>query len=432
MSEGRRTFLFLQGPSSPIFARIADHLETRGHRVLRINICAGDRVFWRRAGAVNYRGTLADWGGFVDDFMRREGVTDLVMLGEERPFHRVATETARRLGVEPYNIEMGYLRPYWLTIERGGAGCNSHFPADPGHILKAGAHLPEPERGVRLKHAFIAEVAYDLAYNLPNVFLWFLHPHYRWHALFHPLHEYYGWVLRMTRARSRRRHAEAVLERLKAERLRYFLFPLQLQTDYQLRVHSPFTDQQQAIAGVIRSFAAHAPASRHLVIKVHPLDNGLIDWRGFAEEQARAAGVSERVHYIDGGDLSTLIGGSEGVVTINSTVGIQSLVQRRPTKALGTAIYDIPGLTDGRELAAFWNGPDRGSDALRSAFLKLLAASMQVRGGFYSHAGIEAGAAAIADRLDRRLVNEPDGYVDVPPRPRPLKIGEPGATDPTA
>ena len=51
-----RTFLFLQGVASPLFARLADELERRGHRCLRINFCPGDRLFWRRAGATNYRG----------------------------------------------------------------------------------------------------------------------------------------------------------------------------------------------------------------------------------------------------------------------------------------------------------------------------------------------------------------------------------------
>ncbi len=48
-AAGHRTFLFLEGPSSPIFMKIADRLEAQGHRCLRINLNLGDRIFWRRA-----------------------------------------------------------------------------------------------------------------------------------------------------------------------------------------------------------------------------------------------------------------------------------------------------------------------------------------------------------------------------------------------
>ena len=88
----RRTFLFLQGPISPFFARIADGLEDRGHRALRVNLCFGDKLFWRRPGALNYRGTLEAWPDFITELMDREGITDLILLGGQRDYHRAAPQ----------------------------------------------------------------------------------------------------------------------------------------------------------------------------------------------------------------------------------------------------------------------------------------------------------------------------------------------------
>ena len=67
----RRVFLFLQGPSSPIFAKIADRLEAKGHLCLRINLNPGDQIFWRRKGGYHYRGRGGqDWRSYIAAFPR--------------------------------------------------------------------------------------------------------------------------------------------------------------------------------------------------------------------------------------------------------------------------------------------------------------------------------------------------------------------------
>ncbi|RVP27075.1 capsular biosynthesis protein, partial [Sinorhizobium meliloti] len=203
-----RTFLFLQGPASPVFAKVAGHLEVLGHCCLRINLNPGDQIFWRRRGGHNYRGSLARWPAYVEAFIRRHAVTDLVLLGEERPYHRIATAAARKAGVRVFVVEMGYLRPDWLTLERGGMSSNSHFPVDPAQILRAATGLPEPDWQRRYRQSFLAEAAYDLLYNLPNVFFCFLFPGYRRHGIFHPLAEYAGWIRRLAAGKGEQRRAK--------------------------------------------------------------------------------------------------------------------------------------------------------------------------------------------------------------------------------
>ncbi|OAP41132.1 capsular biosynthesis protein [Sinorhizobium glycinis] len=417
----RRTFLFLQGPSSPIFAKIAARLEAFGHTCLRINLNAGDQIFWRRGGAHNYRGSIANWAAYVEEFIRRHSVSDLVLLGEERPYHRLAVAAARRLSVEVFVVEMGYLRPDWLTLERGGMSSNSHFPADPQQILQAAAGLPEPDWRRRHTQTFLAEAAYDLLYNLPNVFFWFLFPGYRRHAIFHPLAEYAGWVRRLAAAKRQQRAANRLIGSLTSAGTPYFVYPLQLETDFQLRAHSPFNSQKEAIADILASFARHAPAASRLAIKVHPLDNSLIPWRRIISKQSTALGINERVIYLDGGNLDLLAEKSAGMVTVNSTAGLHALKQAKPVKILGRAVFDIAGLTDQQPLDAFWAAPQAPDPELGAAMFRLMAASIQVRGNFYSVAGTDAAADAIAERLHGNTVNQPGAFIDPPPRRKPQK-----------
>jgi capsular polysaccharide export protein len=407
----RRTFLFLQGPSSPIFAKIATRLEAYGHTCLRINLNAGDQIFWRRGGAHNYRGSIGNWAAYVEEFIRRHSVSDLVLLGEERPYHQTAVAAARRLGVVVFVVEMGYLRPDWLTLERGGMSSNSHFPADAQQILRAAAGLPEPDWRRRHTQTFLAEAACDLLYNLPNVFLWFLFPGYRRHAIFHPLAEYAGWVRRLAASKRQRKAADRLIGSLSSTDAPYFVYPLQLETDYQLR----------AIGDILQSFSRHAPAATKLAIKVHPLDNSLIPWRRIIARQAAALGISARIIYLDGGNLDLLTEKSAGLVTVNSTAGLHALKQGKPVKVLGRAVFNIAGLTDQQPRDAFWAAPQPPDPDLSTAMFRLMAASIQVRGNFYSVAGTDAGAEAIAERLHRNNVNEPGAFIDPPPRQKPEK-----------
>jgi capsular polysaccharide export protein len=424
LQSNRRVFLFLQGPSSPLFELVAEALVERGHRVRRVNLCFGDRLFWRKRPAVNYAGTLEDWPEFIRSLLIRESVTDLVFLGDRRPHHVIAGDAARALGVRVFVVELGYLRPDWITLERDGMSAYSRFPVDPVAIRSVALRVPAPDLGQRYRSDFISLALWDIAYNFANVFLWPFHPHYRWHAIYHPLAEYAGWIRRLVRRPFLKGDANATMQRLVDGRVRFFLFPLQLETDYQIRAHSPFSSQLEPIEHVIRSFAAHAPHDTQLVFKVHPLDNGLVNWRRRIRATAQATGVAERVITIDGGDLATLLRHAQGVITVNSTVGTTALMASKPLLTLGTAIYSVPGLIFSGGPDRFWTETHPPDPKLRDDFIRALAATTQIKGGFYERAALAAAAEEIAERLHALRVNEPGAYVAAPPR-LPLRATEP-------
>ncbi|MEL7140183.1 MAG: hypothetical protein AAFP67_14090, partial [Pseudomonadota bacterium] len=113
----RRSVLFLQGPASTLWSEIADRFEAQGHRVHRVNLSFGDWLYWRRRGALNYRGSLGEWERWLEALLRREGVSDILYFADRLPYHRVAARVAAQLGVRAWAVENGYLRPDWLTLE---------------------------------------------------------------------------------------------------------------------------------------------------------------------------------------------------------------------------------------------------------------------------------------------------------------------------
>lgn len=395
-----RVFLFLQGPASPFLDRVARELIVRGHEALRINISFGDQIFWKLPGAVAYRGRLENWRAFVSDFYDTRGVTDIMLLGDCRPHHAVAIAEAHARNIRVHVTELGYIRPDWLTLERDGMTSFSHFPRDAARIRAMAETAPKPSFKVLYPSRFATLAAWDVAYNLSNVFLSpFFYPHYHWHAIHHPLAEYAGWLGKFIRSPLSRKRLRRQLDAIENWTDPYFVFPLQLATDYQIRKHSPFDSLQEAMERVIRSFARKAPKEARLVLKVHPLDNELVDWSRVATELATECGCADRVVTISGGDVGQLIKKSAGVVTINSTVGTSTLQIGRPLIALGNAIFDIEGLTFQGPLDDFWTGAKEPEADLVEAFIRVLAATIQVRGGYYSRAGIAAGARAAAERV---------------------------------
>lgn len=397
-----RCFLFLQGPISPFFAEVAAGLAARGHVVCRINLNLGDRLFWRGAPghAEDFRGRPAEWPAFVTAFLDRHRVTDLVLLGEQRDYHRVAIVAARARGVAVTVTDFGYFRPDWITFEPDGMGGDSRFPRDPEAIRRLAATLPPADLTEKLRDSFPLQATWDVLYHLvamaPLPFR-----HYRSHHLHHPLLTYAGIGLRLLRRRAE--HAEGGRALGAVAGRPYWVFAMQMETDFSIRAYSPYRDMDTPVAEAVRSFARHVPPDGHLIVKVHPLDPCLKRWGRRLPTIAAAAGVGDRVHVAHHGVLDEMLRGARGLVTVNSTVGLRAVVLGRPVIALGQAVWDVPGLAHRGGLDSFWTGAALPDAALRDAFLAALQATTQLRGLYYAREGRRMAVANAVERLEAGL-----------------------------
>ncbi|KAA3516769.1 capsular biosynthesis protein [Agrobacterium vitis] len=398
----RRTFLFLQGPASPFLPALARALETRDVAVRKVNFCSGDVIFWRKWPFDFFRGRDDAWPGFLERLILRHGITDVLMLGDGRPKHAAAVALCTRLGLRAHIFEHGYLRPDWLTVEPFGMSSQSRFPVDPQAIVALAQGVEAPQPRSPYPSSFLTYALYDLIYHVPNVALgWLLHPRYKAHGPVHPVVEYSGWIVKGLTARRRKAQALRLQQRYLAtdREFDFYLFPLQLPGDYQIRRHAPMGDLFRILQAVIHSFARHAPSGSRLLFKTHPIDNGLRDWSSEIARMAERCGIAHQVDVIDGGDLTALIRASRGLVTVNSTVGLTALQQAVPVMALAPAIYDVPGLTHQQSLASFWQAPELPDATLLNHLIHAMTATIQIPGGFIGKQAITDGATAMADRL---------------------------------
>jgi capsular polysaccharide export protein len=100
--------------------------------------------------------------------------------------------------------------------------------------------------------------------------------------------------------------------------------------------------------------------------------------------RATALGVAHRVHYIHDQHLPTLLMHASGVVTVNSTTGLQSMYHSTPVITLGECFYAVPGMVHAGPLAEFWRHPGTVDKRLFQRFRAHLLRETQLNASFYA------------------------------------------------
>lgn len=414
-----QSFLFLQGPHGPFFRALGHVLAGRGHRVTRVAFNGGDLLDWPGRQTLLFRGRAEAWPGWLAALLTQRGITDLVLYGDCRPLHRAAIERARPLGIRIHVFEEGYFRPDWITLERDGVNGHSRLVAEiavaVAHDAAAAAALPDGAASIVIPESVAvgrttgAMARLCVRYYLAQAATGWLFRHYRSHRPESPWRELCAWLRRMVTKRRTPEREQRAIEALLTDPRPMFLLPLQLDSDAQIRVHSPFAGMAEVLEHVIASFARHAAATDRLLIKNHPLDAGVIDYRRLAAEIATRNGVAARVAFVEGGHLPTLLRCAKGIVTVNSTAGLQAIHHLRPTKALGSAVYAVDGLVDPQPLAGFWRAPKAPDPLFYRAFRAHVMARCQFNGSFFTPAGRELLLGAVAEHL----MVEPQAFTKV-------------------
>ncbi len=397
-----RRILMLQGPHGPFFGQLADALRAAGHSVWRVGFNRGDQVFWRgRPGYVPFRGAPTDWPSVCSDLLVTMRITDIVLYGDTRPIHAQAVQVARARGVAVHVFEEGYLRPYWITYERGGSNGHSRLMdmsvADMRRALaRSRIDPPEvPARWGELREHMFYGALYHFCVMAANGAYPGFHPHrgitvageFRLHLrrlLLLPWHAGERWL---------------ATRRVRKGGFPYHLVLMQLEHDASFQAHSTYASMTEFIAECLDGFARGAPRHHHLVFKAHPLEDGRAPLRQTIRTLARSLGIAERVHFLRGGKLAALLGAARSVVTVNSTAAQQALWRGLPLLALGRAVYSKPELASAMPVQDFFATPVRPDMTAYCDYRQYLVETSQVPGGFYSARGRRMALRQIVDMM---------------------------------
>ena len=376
--------LFLQGPLGPFFARCARHFSAQGVETHKINFNGGDRFYGWADYCADYTGGPVGWRDYLYGYLRRNNIGTVVVYGDCRYYHSEARAVCELLGVAFWAFEEGYLRPDFVTLERGGVNALSGVDWSRSAIERYRPHGRKSPFKVGM--TFRQRAWFASCYYLVAFLYSFRFPHYRHHRPRAWWQEAACWLRSFYRKGlyrvTERKFTEALVQNHGGE---YFLYPLQTADDFQIRTHSDVDSLEASIDDVIASFAGHAAERDILVIKHHPMDRGFSHYGKLIKRTARKYRVSGRVVYCHDLHLPTLLDHAKGLVTINSTVGISALLHRVPTITLGRALYDIPGMTHQGSLGDFWQNPQPVDREVFRAFHTYLYERTQLDGSFFKH-----------------------------------------------
>ncbi len=386
----RRTFLFLQGPHGPFFRRLAKMLRAAGAETLRVGFNAGDQWFWdHRARFVPFRASQDEWAGTFRDIVAEKGVTDIVLYGDTRRIHAEAVAAAKDLDLMVHVFEEGYLRPYWVTYERGGSNGNSVLmdlgvPDMQKALANAELDMPEPPAhwGDMRQHVFYGALYHGFLLLANRRFRSF-----KPHRAMTVAQEFRLYLKRLLLMPFIWADRVVATWRIKYGGFPYHLALLQLEHDSSFQMHSPFATMTEFLETVIEGFARGAPTHHHFVFKAHPLEDGRVNLRREIRRLAHEQGVAERVHYVRGGKLAQLLDHARGAVTVNSTAAQQVLWRGLPLKVFGDAVYAKPEFVSTQPLAEFFARPSRPDSRAYRDYRHFLLETSQIAGGFYSARG---------------------------------------------
>ncbi len=157
---------------------------------------------------------------------------------------------------------------------------------------------------------------------------------------------------------------------------RYVFIPFQDDRDTQVRLFSPWIDNMRQLFALGKRLAEECGLT--VVFKEHPSSR-----ESYPDLHAQ---THEHLLFANGNPTQELIENSEFVVTINSTVGLESLLLGKPVMTLGQAFFNVPGLvahadsaSEALELARCF--PEWSLEpAVREGFLRYLAADYCIQG----------------------------------------------------
>lgn len=389
-SPEHRVFLFLQGPHGPFFNRLGKMLRLAGADVWRVGFNAGDRAFWfHPASYMPYRGTVEDWPETFDRIVTEKGVTDVVLYGDTRPVHAEAVALAKARGLTVHVFEEGYMRPYWITYERGGSNGNSRLmDMDIAQMQQA---LAQSDMEAPLPPGHWGDMRHHIFYGA--LYHWFVmfrngdYRNFRPHRSLPVTKEFQLYVKRLLLMPALALDRLLATLRIRLGGFPYHLALLQLEHDSAFQMHSPFDTMSDFLELVIEGFARGAPQHHHLVVKAHPLEDGRVPLRGEIRRLARLHNVAARVHYVRGGKLAQLLNDARSAVTVNSTAGQQVLWRGIPLRVFGRAVYNQPEFVSEQPLPEFFAGATRPDNRAYKDYRRYLLETSQVPGGFYSARG---------------------------------------------
>lgn len=376
-----KNVLLLQGPMSFYFRKLRKILlENNAKSVQQISFNGGDYIFSNKKYNTNYRGSFTSWGRWLENFLFKNEIGVVFVYGGDREYHRHIRNILKKSGVKLYVLEEGYIRPNYITLEENGVNGNSTVLESFNSLVnKRVIAKPVDNLPSHTFEMFFFATVY-------SVFMKILHPFFLNYNHHKQINLYQRTVFAfksLAYRESFKKRDQRVMSNLWKLKTKYYFVPLQVHDDFQVKTHSKYNSIESFIKEVVDSFAEHAPKKSVLVIKHHPMDRGIKEYRNFIRGLAVSLDIKERIIFIHEGSIPSILRNSVGCITINSTVGLSSIYHKVKTKVMGKSLYKLEGCHFSDSLDLFWKTPFKVDSRLFFNFYAYLKEKTQINDSFY-------------------------------------------------
>jgi capsular polysaccharide export protein len=399
-SSKLKSVLFLQGPLGSFFSHLAKYFHQQQLPTFKINFNGGDRYFGWANQIDNFTGEPQEWSVFLSAYLQQHHINTIIVYGDCRFYHQQAAQVAKQLGLDFWVFEEGYFRSGFITLEQGGCNANSSVDFSPQVVRLANKQpIVSAEQVGRtfFKRTYNAAQYYWQINRALTTFKAYTHhrPWVWWQEA--------GFWFNNFKQKFISECIDPILIKAFTQKYteHFYLLPLQVETDFQIRQHSPFDTVAESITYTLTSFAKYADQNDALLIKHHPQSRGFEHYGKLIRKLSKKLGVANRVLYVHQANLPKLYKHCKGVVTVNSTVGLSGLLHHLPTMTLGNALYNIPGLTFQGSLDDFWQSDYQVDAELLTQFHGYVQHTTQMAGDFY-----KPSAAFISLAFDKITANQ--------------------------
>lgn len=381
LAQTKKNILLLQGPVGPFFKNVAKWLIKAGCQVNKINLNGGDEYFYSQ-NSVPFYDKIDKFKPFLIDYIHQNKIDAIVVFGDCRAYHKIAKSIVdENSSLSFWAFEEGYLRPHYITFEKNGVNGFSLIPKD-HNFYKSIEIIPIDDK--KGKSHFYSMSYYAITYYIWMQLKKYKYPNYLHHKKTSLSFYVSHWCLAIIRKFKAKLKQTAVIKNVVNNDYKpFYIFPLQCNQDFQIQVHSHYHSMKSYIFRVIRSFALFADENSYLLIKHHPMDEGFNNYARIIKELAKRYKIEKRVIYIHAVPMPILLRKGIGLVTVNSTCGLSALIHGLPVITLGTAHYDIKGLTFQSGLDRFWKEGKKPDSELFERYHSYLCSKSQIKGSIY-------------------------------------------------
>lgn len=281
--------------------------------------------------------------GFYQSLFDKEQIECIMNWNNAYGFQQIGHRLAQKLGIKTFVMEGGLFRPYTLTLEPHGVNAFSVMCQWDGsrsiheqessafHALKDMYFAQKEEERTR-KPSLIAPYRSPMERMLKELKQRFMYDFIDIETIPH------RWLKRLFKIVVRRMLADRSFMPQQGEKI--FTFFLSSVYDPQLDIPTldTITKHLKTVLEGFQLFRRSHPEFM-LLIKEHPLDESRsLFWNLYSENNKNNVRWTIQ-------NSNQLISISDGVITMNSTVGIDALMHEKPVLCLGHSCYQHEGIT---------------------------------------------------------------------------------------